>query len=118
MKNAMTQALLAVETGGATPDDGLGRRRQEDRQPGRLMTSNPGGPPPARRPGRRGAPPPAAGARPATARGAPGCTPRRPARAPYAYVAPFFAIFLAFGLFPLVYTAWISLHRYRLGIAR
>jgi cellobiose transport system permease protein len=35
--------------------------------------------------------------------------------APYAYVAPFFAIFLAFGLFPLVYTAWISLHRYRLG---
>ena len=25
--------------------------------------------------------------------------------APYAYVAPFFAIFLAFGLFPLVYTA-------------
>ncbi|HET6394185.1 MAG TPA: sugar ABC transporter permease [Blastococcus sp.] len=35
--------------------------------------------------------------------------------APYAYVAPFFAIFLAFGLFPLIYTAWISLHRYRLG---
>jgi cellobiose transport system permease protein len=35
--------------------------------------------------------------------------------APYAYVAPFFAVFLAFGLFPLVYTAWISLHRYRLG---
>ena len=35
--------------------------------------------------------------------------------APYAYVAPFFVIFVAFGLFPLVYTAWISLHRYRLG---
>ena len=35
--------------------------------------------------------------------------------APYAYVAPFFAIFLAFGLFPLIYTAYISLHRYRLG---
>jgi cellobiose transport system permease protein len=35
--------------------------------------------------------------------------------APYAYVAPFFVIFLAFGLFPLVYTAYISLHRYRLG---
>jgi len=35
--------------------------------------------------------------------------------APYVYVAPFFLIFLAFGLFPLLYTAWISLHQYRLG---
>ncbi len=30
---------------------------------------------------------------------------------PYAYVAPFFLIFFAFGLFPLVYTAWVSLHK-------
>ncbi|RJK96807.1 carbohydrate ABC transporter permease [Vallicoccus soli] len=58
--------------------------------------------------------PPAPGARPA---------PRRRRRrllgesglAPYAYVGPFFLIFLAFGLFPLVYTAWVSLHEYRLG---
>ncbi|WP_214406342.1 carbohydrate ABC transporter permease [Pseudonocardia lacus] len=35
--------------------------------------------------------------------------------APYVYVAPFFLLFLAFGLFPLIYTAWISLHQYRLG---
>src|SRR3954453_22709427 len=28
---------------------------------------------------------------------------------PYLYVAPFFVIFLAFGLFPLGYTAWMSL---------
>jgi cellobiose transport system permease protein len=35
--------------------------------------------------------------------------------APYAYIAPFFLLFAAFGLFPLVYTVWISLHRYRLG---
>ena len=35
--------------------------------------------------------------------------------APYAYIAPFFLLFAAFGLFPLIYTAWISLHRYRLG---
>jgi cellobiose transport system permease protein len=28
---------------------------------------------------------------------------------PYVYVAPFFLIFLAFGLFPLGYTAWVSL---------
>ncbi len=35
--------------------------------------------------------------------------------APYAYVAPFFLLFAAFGLFPLVYTAWISLHSYKLG---
>jgi cellobiose transport system permease protein len=35
--------------------------------------------------------------------------------APYVYVAPFFLVFGAFGLFPMVYTAWISLHRYELG---
>ena len=35
--------------------------------------------------------------------------------APYAYIAPFFLVFAAFGLFPLVYTMWISLHDYELG---
>lgn len=35
--------------------------------------------------------------------------------APYAYVAPFFVVFAAFGIFPLAYTAYISLHDYRLG---
>ncbi|MGW2378170.1 carbohydrate ABC transporter permease [Kitasatospora sp. NPDC001683] len=29
---------------------------------------------------------------------------------PYLYVAPFFVCFLAFGLFPLIYTGWVSLH--------
>ncbi|WHM40745.1 sugar ABC transporter permease [Streptomyces sp. BPTC-684] len=29
---------------------------------------------------------------------------------PYAYVAPFFVLFGAFGLYPLLYTAWLSLH--------
>ncbi|WP_369182373.1 carbohydrate ABC transporter permease [Streptomyces sp. Y1] len=29
---------------------------------------------------------------------------------PYLYVAPFFLCFLAFGLFPLIYTGWVSLH--------
>ncbi|UPK73725.1 sugar ABC transporter permease [Nocardioidaceae bacterium SCSIO 66511] len=35
--------------------------------------------------------------------------------APYAFIAPFFLIFAAFGLFPLIYTAWISLYDARLG---
>ncbi|WP_432535076.1 carbohydrate ABC transporter permease [Kineococcus arenarius] len=35
--------------------------------------------------------------------------------APYAYIAPFFLLFFAFGLFPLVYTMWISFHSYELG---
>jgi cellobiose transport system permease protein len=35
--------------------------------------------------------------------------------APYTYIAPFFLLFLAFGLFPLVYTMWISFHSYELG---
>ncbi|MFF8811668.1 carbohydrate ABC transporter permease [Streptomyces pactum] len=30
---------------------------------------------------------------------------------PYAFVAPFLLFFLAFGLFPLLYTGWASLHR-------
>ncbi|MFD7321588.1 carbohydrate ABC transporter permease [Streptomyces sp. NPDC059875] len=34
---------------------------------------------------------------------------------PYAFVAPFFLTFAAFGLFPLVYTGWLSLHRVELG---
>jgi cellobiose transport system permease protein len=33
---------------------------------------------------------------------------------PYAYIAPFFLLFLAFGLFPLGYTAWVSLHDWSL----
>ncbi|MFD6420324.1 carbohydrate ABC transporter permease [Streptomyces sp. NPDC060194] len=34
---------------------------------------------------------------------------------PYAFVAPFFLCFAAFGLFPLLYTGWLSLHRVELG---
>jgi cellobiose transport system permease protein len=30
--------------------------------------------------------------------------------APYLFVAPFFLVFAAFGLFPILYTAWVSLH--------
>ncbi|MEU9148745.1 sugar ABC transporter permease [Streptomyces sp. NPDC048349] len=34
---------------------------------------------------------------------------------PYVFVAPFFLTFAAFGLFPLLYTGWLSLHRVELG---
>lgn len=43
---------------------------------------------------------------------------RRPAlgtRAAYAYIAPFFVIFAAFGLYPFVYTAWVSMHAVNLS---
>ena len=33
---------------------------------------------------------------------------------PYAMVAPFFLLFAAFGLFPLLYTAWVSMHDWSL----
>ena len=33
---------------------------------------------------------------------------------PYAYVTPFFLLFLTFGVFPVVFTAWVSLHRWNL----
>jgi cellobiose transport system permease protein len=41
---------------------------------------------------------------------------RKPRRAasgltPYTFVLPFFVIFGAFGLFPMLYTAWVSLHK-------
>jgi cellobiose transport system permease protein len=52
---------------------------------------------------------------------APARRPRRSVRhtldvrvSPYAYVAPFFLLFCAFGLFPLIYTAWVSLHDWTL----
>ncbi|MET9951447.1 sugar ABC transporter permease [Streptomyces sp. NPDC006339] len=38
----------------------------------------------------------------------------RRAWVPYAHVAPFFVLFGAFGLFPLLYTGWASLHRVEL----
>jgi cellobiose transport system permease protein len=45
-------------------------------------------------------------------------THRRPAggrSAPYVYIAPFFILFGAFGLFPLLYTVWLSFFEYRLA---
>ncbi|MDT0447231.1 carbohydrate ABC transporter permease [Streptomyces johnsoniae] len=35
--------------------------------------------------------------------------------APYTFIAPFFIIFGAFSLYPLIYTSWISLHRVELS---
>jgi cellobiose transport system permease protein len=34
---------------------------------------------------------------------------------PYLYIAPFFIVFLGFGLFPLVYTFYVSLNHWELG---
>jgi cellobiose transport system permease protein len=34
---------------------------------------------------------------------------------PYVYIAPFFLCFAAFGLFPLIYTGWLSFHEVQLG---
>jgi cellobiose transport system permease protein len=55
---------------------------------------------------------------------APEPPPRRPARnrlyrldvkaSPYLYVIPFFVLFGLFGAYPLVYTAWVSLHEWGL----
>lgn len=33
---------------------------------------------------------------------------------PYLYVAPFFILFLTVGMFPLIYTAWVSMHDWKL----
>ncbi|WP_084546490.1 carbohydrate ABC transporter permease [Glycomyces arizonensis] len=33
---------------------------------------------------------------------------------PFLYIAPFFALFAAFGLFPLAFTAWVSMHDWSL----
>jgi cellobiose transport system permease protein len=35
-------------------------------------------------------------------------------RAGYSFVAPFFILFAAFGLYPFIYTAWVSLHHVEL----
>lgn len=52
-----------------------------------------------------------------TAPAPPSARPRRapaPALAAYAFVAPFFTLFAAFGLFPLLYTAYVSVYRVEL----
>ena len=33
---------------------------------------------------------------------------------PYAFVAPFFVVFAVFGAFPMLYTLWVSLHKWEL----
>ncbi|CND69609.1 carbohydrate ABC transporter permease [Actinomadura chokoriensis] len=69
------------------------------------------------RPSRNGPPPPP----PAKVRPGPGRTWRaRLARldvkgAPYAFISPFYFVFLIFGAFPLVYTLWVSLHDWELA---
>ncbi|MFD0688857.1 carbohydrate ABC transporter permease [Actinomadura fibrosa] len=35
--------------------------------------------------------------------------------APYAFISPFYIVFLIFGAFPLVYTLWVSLHDWELA---
>ncbi|MEU1281322.1 sugar ABC transporter permease [Streptomyces sp. NPDC005805] len=60
-----------------------------------------------------------ASAKPAAPKPAPPPRPQAARRAwqkfsPYAYIAPFFTLFAAFGLFPLVYTAFVSLYRIEL----
>ena len=35
--------------------------------------------------------------------------------APYAFISPFYIVFLIFGAFPLVYTLWVSLHQWELA---
>lgn len=60
---------------------------------------------------------------PTHARTGPATPPSRPARrgrtgersTPYVFIAPFFILFGAFGLFPLVYTVWLSFFEYRLA---
>lgn len=37
------------------------------------------------------------------------------AASPYLFISPFFLIFAVFGLFPLGYTAWVSLHKWELA---
>ncbi|MEU6404320.1 sugar ABC transporter permease [Streptomyces sp. NPDC046985] len=57
-----------------------------------------------------------AGRRLATAPGtppSPGIRPRRAGRLiPYTFIAPFFLVFGIFGLYPLLYTFWVSLHHW------
>lgn len=73
---------------------------------------------------------PAPSVRPASGRGAedPGQGSRAPRRrrrgisltrldrkvSPYLLIAPFFVVFAVFGLFPLLYTGWVSLHEWNL----
>jgi len=52
--------------------------------------------------------------RPRQTRGSGGATRFDVKYSPYLYVAPFFILFGIFGAYPLVYTAWVSLHDWNL----
>ncbi|RSS60379.1 sugar ABC transporter permease [Streptomyces sp. WAC07061] len=75
-----------------------------------------GSAPPAAPAGRRSAGPGSPGPRPPGRGGRRSTLYRLDLKAvPYVFVAPFFLTFAAFGLFPLIYTGWLSLHRVELG---
>ncbi len=66
-----------------------------------------------------GPPPSPAGARPPLRRRRPSPWRRRLSRwdtrlSPYLYISPFFVLFLLVGMFPLGYTAWVSVHEWGL----
>ena len=45
----------------------------------------------------------------------PGAKPNKNRWIPYLYLSPFFIIFLIFGLYPILFSAWISLHSWELN---
>ena len=129
--DALTTQLTNVETKGTSPDQAFDDALATDRAGHRLSAPGrskrpPGQPAPVRC---RGLPVPATGRR--SAKAAPwqpaascGATARRRRpdggsgppgrRTGYAYIAPFFILFLAFSLYPWLDTAWVSLHDVRL----
>ncbi|HEX5687298.1 MAG TPA: sugar ABC transporter permease [Ideonella sp.] len=55
---------------------------------------------------------PAAHAAPGTHARKPGATWRMRRWAPYLFIAPFFVLFIVFGVFPLLFSIWLSLHQW------
>jgi cellobiose transport system permease protein len=76
-----------------TPRDAGERRRTVGRRLGRVLGRKAGGPAPAPKP---------------TLRERLSLADIR--YSPYLYITPFFVLFAIFGMYPLVYTAWVSLH--------
>ena len=98
--------ILQVEQQGKSPEEGWEAAVKKIDDAGEVTWQpepTPPRPPRGARPGRR--------RRVAPPRSAAAAAYRRDARwSPYAFIAPFFLFFAAFGLFPLLYTGWASLH--------
>ena len=119
MRQAVENVVREVEAGSISADDGWQKANKARRESRGVIGRGTDRAPPERA-GRSSPPRPHRPGRPSVRAHAPGPSRRRAAapagarcpagRRRTSYIAPFFVLFAIFGLYPLFYTLWVSLH--------